>query len=44
MEDFNDYILDAIAIITLKKQPNEESILHILTSEIESITKEKLDN
>ena len=45
MEQLNDYILDAI--ITLrqkKKQPNEDSILNILTSKMESITKTKLDS
>ena len=45
MEQLNDYILDAI--ITLrqkKKQPNEDSIFNILTSKMESLTKEKLDS
>ena len=41
----NDYIQDAI--ITLKqkkKQPNEVSILNILMSKMESLTKTKLDS
>ena len=45
MEQLSDYILDAI--ITLrqkKKQPNEDSIFNILTSKMESLTKEKLDS
>ena len=45
MEQLNDYILDAV--ITLrqkKKQPNEDSILNILTSKMESLTKTKLDS
>ena len=45
MEQLNDYILDAI--ITLrqkKKQPNEDSVFNILTSKMESLTKEKLDS
>ena len=45
MEQLNDYILDAI--ITLrqkKKQPNEDLIFNILTSKMESLTKEKLES
>ena len=45
MEQLNDYILDAI--ITLrqkKKQPNEDSILNILTSKMKSITKTQLNS
>ena len=45
MEQLNDYILDAI--ITLrqkKKQPNEDPILNIFTSKMESLTKVKLDS
>ena len=45
MEHLNNYMLDAI--ITLrqkKKQPNEDSILKIVTSKLESITKTKLDS
>ena len=41
----NDYILNAI--ITLrqkKKQPNEDSVLNILTSKVESLAKAKLDS
>ena len=43
MEQLNNYMLDAI--ITLrqkKKQPNEDSILKIVTSKLQSITKTKL--
>ena len=45
MEQLNDYILDAI--ITLRqtqKEPNEDSVLNILTSKTGSITKTKLDS
>ena len=45
MEQLNNYILDTI--ITLrqkKKQPNEDSIFNIITSKMESLTKEKLDS
>ena len=42
MEQLSDYML--AAIITLrqkKKQPNDDSILNILTSKMESLTKTK---
>ena len=45
MEQLNDYML--AAIITLrqkKKQPNDDSILNILTSKMEALTKTKLDS
>ena len=45
MEQLNDYML--AAIITLrqkKKQPNDDLILNILTSKMESLTKTKLDS
>ena len=45
MEKLNDYIVDAITTLRQKKkQPNEDSILNILTSKMESITKTKLDS
>ena len=45
MEQFNDYILDAITRLRQKKkQPNEDSILNILTSKMESLTKAELVN
>ena len=44
MEKLNDYIEDAITTLRQKKkQPNEDSILNILTSKMESITKTKLN-
>ena len=45
MEELNDYILDAIITLRQKqKQPNEDSVLNILTSKIESVAKTKLDS
>ena len=45
MEQLNDYILHAIVTLReKKKQPNEDSIFNILTSKMESLTKEKLDS
>ena len=41
MEQLNDYI---ITLRQKKKQPNEDSILNILTSKMESLTKAKLDS
>ena len=44
MEHLNDYILDVIITLRQKQeQSNEDSMLNILTSEMESLTKEKLD-
>ena len=44
MEQLNDYILDAtIMLKRKKKEPNEDSILNILSSKMESLTKAKLD-
>ena len=45
MEQLNNNILDAITMLRQKKkQPNEDSILNILTSKMESLTKAKLDS
>ena len=44
MEHLNDYTLDAITLRQKKKQANEDSILNILTSKMESLTKERLDS
>ena len=45
MEQLNNYILDAIITFkTKEKQPNEDSIVNILTSKIESLTKAKFDS
>ena len=45
MEQLNNYKLDAIITFkTKEKQPNEDSIVNILTSKIESLTKAKFDS
>ena len=42
MEQLSDYIDAIITLRQKKKQPNEDSILNILTSKMESLTKTKL--
>ena len=45
MEHLDYYMLDAITTLRQKKrQPDEDSILNILSSKMESLTKEKLDS